>query len=447
MAAPISSQQRASVEVAVALLETCPDEALAPHLERLERLVHKASGRGDGARGASRGDSAPIIDAVLTNDHLLGHILDFDGSLAYYHKFFNYVVGYESPLPLERCELSSYFAGTKSNALVCKKWKSMVIGQDGLDQWTVQCNNDVSKEISIAADAAKDKSLSWTARMCAMAIANDVDGLTDAFRVPDDTTRGIGAALEEQRVKDDDSDAYGVINLDFEPVPFGHPFSRWCMWNLVEDIPDEDCMLDAFVGSIAYAAALRGSIQALQYLDSFRGGSLWDQYFDEKGDYFLNSLVGSACSRPALECIVDSIAAIFPGRHCTPSELRNSDMLHWRHRGGNGNHLHLAAARGHKRLVEVLLAGGMNPNRRCERIGGNSSFGGFGYGGYDDYDRYSDESSEEMSGDPRDRGVKQHPLPEHWARIRGHDDVADLLASRSFGRGMSDGVKHGTVKK
>ena len=61
----------------------------------------------------------------------------------------------------------------------------MIMGKDGLQKWKYQSEEKVKKDISIATKASKDESLSWTARICAMAIANDVAGLKRVFETSD----------------------------------------------------------------------------------------------------------------------------------------------------------------------------------------------------------------------------------------------------------------------
>ncbi len=92
MSSNTNSQQAAAVEVALSLLETCPHDALSPHLDRIERIANNA-------RHVRMRDSAAIYDAVFSDDNLLAKILEFDGSLAFYHKHYSLVVGFENPLP------------------------------------------------------------------------------------------------------------------------------------------------------------------------------------------------------------------------------------------------------------------------------------------------------------------------------------------------------------
>jgi len=42
--------------------------------------------------------------------------------------------------------------------------------------------------------------------------------------------------------------------------------------------------------------------------------------------------------------------------------------------------------------------------------------------------------------------VDEYPLPQHWASIRGHEDVAQFIELHSDGGGVTDGTKEGKVK-
>jgi len=372
--------------------------------------------------------------SVLSNMALLELILEFDGSLAFYHRYYYWIVGYTCPMPNPSSgEIPGSFTsvseilrnkpGTVTNMFVCKSWMSMVAGKDGWDYLKSRSKKFVEEEKKIASEAKDDISLSWTARLCAMAIADDDDALKEAFKNENDTSCGIGAAVKEQwhRVVEDtysdgEEEFYEEYNDCFEPVPPKHPFYPYCFTNCFEDICEwSESRSEAFATSIAYAAALTGSTKALKYLDSVAGDNLWRTHFDQKGDGFMMSLVVYACANPWLDEPVASIRAILPGRN-NFKYRGDESCLHGRHRGGNGNHLHLAAARGHKNLVEALLEGGMNPSSRCTRICSRRN-----------------PMTDERIEDARDKGVKKLALPGDWAKIRGHDEVAELLCGPNTG--------------
>ncbi|EJK73516.1 hypothetical protein THAOC_04856, partial [Thalassiosira oceanica] len=199
--------QQDSVGALLSLLESYPPEVLSPFLERVENLALNVR------RSRCQQRDAPLeqldassIDSVLSNGHLLAMILEYDGSLAMGHKHYGSLVGYEHPLPSPNGFARQYIQGTASHALVCKKWRDLVVGRDGLAQWKDSSTREVERKVAIARRASTDESLTWTARLSAMAISNDVGALRAAFRDPEEDSAGVGAALSEQRNPTIDSD-------------------------------------------------------------------------------------------------------------------------------------------------------------------------------------------------------------------------------------------------
>ena len=124
-----------AIELALSVLESSPKEDLPQYIDRLQQLTNIAKG------------SVQIYNAVFSNDELLGKILEFDGSLAFYHRAYNGIVGYESPLPYDWSSKDIIMPGSHrrlcdlrmgSNTLVNKKWQSMIMGKDGLQKWKYQ---------------------------------------------------------------------------------------------------------------------------------------------------------------------------------------------------------------------------------------------------------------------------------------------------------------------
>jgi len=331
-------------------------------------------------------DAVHSRHSVLSNKDLLKLILEFEGSLAFYHRHYDLIVGYKrsmlylpsgsvpgSCLSVDT-ELRT-LPGTASNMFVSKSWMSMVAGKDGWDYLKSRSKEQEDSKRRIALEAKSDLSLSWTARLCAMAIADDADALKEAFKNEKDKSCGIGAAVKEQWYRvvehvhsDGEEESYEEYNDCFEPVPPKHPFYPYCVKNYFEDIDEwSDDQEKAFATSMAYAAAKSGSTKALEYLDSYTGKSIWQTHVNQMGHSFMTSLVEYACENPWIDEPVEGIRVILPGRN-NFRYIGEEENLYMRHRGGNGNHLHLAAARGHKSLVEALLEGGMNPSPKCNRI-------------------------------------------------------------------------------
>jgi len=409
-------------------------------------------------------DAVHSRHSVLSNKDLLKLILEFEGSLAFYHRHYDLIVGYKrsmlylpsgsvpgSCLSVDT-ELRT-LPGTASNMFVSKSWMSMVAGKDGWDYLKSRSKEQEDSKRRIALEAKSDLSLSWTARLCAMAIADDADALKEAFKNEKDKSCGIGAAVKEQWYRvveesewpDSEKESYEEYNYCFEPVPGKHPFSPYCVTNCFEDmVMDEwiDVRAEAFATSIAYAAALTGSTKALAYLDSYVRQEkdfceeLWKTKFSPEGDdSFIMSLVEYACENPWLDAPIASIRTILPGRNNFKDHGDECD-LHAIHYGGNGNNLHLAAARGHKSLVEALLEGGMNPSRKCTDLCNSTEYRleELRMSLLREHARIkgsSDPIADERIDDAGDKGVQELELylPDDWARVRGHNDVAELLCS------------------
>ena len=254
-------------------------------------------------------------------------------------------------------------------------------------------NEKDDKLINLAKEVVDDESMPWSARLLAMAISDDTASLYRAFDDKEDDSQGIGAAFEEAD-RDEDDDYEELLRSLEVKCPRGHPFSQCCdaaqqfTYEVTSDCEGtQDDWSALFACNIAYAAAKVGSVRALYILEEFHGPGLWTRWFDDSRSNFIGNLVLYACRFPMLEGPLSSVRHFLDQE---PTETESSDIftLYVEHSGCKGNNLHIAAARGHKRLVEVLLRGGMDPTEYC---------------------------------------THPFPLAADWAEVRGHFDVAKLL--------------------
>mmetsp|Transcript_14474 Transcript_14474/g.24263 ORF Transcript_14474/g.24263 Transcript_14474/m.24263 type:complete len:265 (+) Transcript_14474:2506-3300(+) len=148
-----------------------------------------------------------VCSALFDDDYLLSNILHFEGSLAISETSYNVIVGFQKAKPYSPVKPNTciHYSGTPSNALVCKKWKSFVIGEKGREAWTIIMNEKDDKLINLANEVVDDESMPWSARLLAVAIADDTASLYRAFDDMEDDSQGIGAAFEEaDREEEDD---------------------------------------------------------------------------------------------------------------------------------------------------------------------------------------------------------------------------------------------------
>eukprot|EP00978_Attheya_sp_CCMP212_P020183 scaffold57424_cov35-Attheya_sp.AAC.1 len=91
-----------------------------------------------------------------------------------------------------------WFSGKGHNALVNKRWCSLVLRPGGSRSREAA----EAKKIRIAECTKDNPTVSWTARLCAMALCNEVAGLQAAFHDKADKTQRYGAAMKEQGIVD-----------------------------------------------------------------------------------------------------------------------------------------------------------------------------------------------------------------------------------------------------
>lgn len=319
----------------------------------------------------------------------------------------------------------SWLTGNASDTigLVCKSWNSFAIGKKGGKALAIILDEQEKKLIDLAKEVMMDESMSWSARILAMAIADNSSGLYKAFDDEYDSSQGIGAAFEEAKMYKGPVRSLEVV------CPREHPFYQCCNTiqpvhrDVIEcyygdDDPDDiNAWATLFAYSVAFAAAKVGSTRALSFIEDKIGGGnedmMWKKEFDDNGSSFIRRLVAYACRFPTLKGPVASVRELFPETCC--------DLFFYNHE--TANNLHLAASRGHNDLVRTLLEVGMDPNEKCW-IHTSSGL----------------------------HHLQRLRTPADWAEAKGHTELAQLLrraqgvyGEEGYGRFLHCQVGRGSV--
>lgn len=349
-------------------------------------------------------DQMPAQQVVLSGQSLLARILDFDGSLAVYHKCYHIVVGIDSMLPhkqYSKSQLSGHKKaakgiraglGTAHLAFVCKTWLSLIVGELGLLEWGKICEREESQMLAFALRTKNDASAPWLDRMQNMAMSNDVAGLSTAYNCSEDddspnfvslkSQSGFGAAVMQYKNDVQALEPKSCPLLPFCSVPANTNRNEWEQ--------------DAVTAALAYSAAIAGAADTLQFLDVGRLA-----VYDDYGPALLSVVVDYACRKPFLRAPLIGVEGLL---QVPSSELLRGDPQRLER---NDDALHRAAARGHEKLVSLLLDYGYDPSLTSQRA---TNWRVFRNG--------TIHTLEELT------------LPERWAQARGHVVVEEFLRSR-----------------
>ena len=293
--------------------------------------------------------------------------------------------------------------------LVCRPWHDMNVGERGLQAWATMATASNQAKIACNRVAAADPDYPWLYRLCAQSAANDVQGLREAIgEIPPGgidallpTAERWGAAglrsAAQEFAQLDDEEEDGSLQPGQRPTE--EQLNRWAAERKAHEaavrrhgggwrrhggerdggclFADPDTVLDSgdigesgcyelgILSACLLNAASAGAVEAVELLLSY-GKDLWRFGFNQKGDTCFSHAITYACDHSCLDGPVNGIRAMLsrmPTHSArTPPMLQEilKEDLHRRIHGSNGSALHLAAARGHEALVQVLLMAGMH---------------------------------------------------------------------------------------
>ncbi len=371
---------------------------------------------GDRYHNSSRFIDTSVQQEVFETSSILARILQFDGSLAAYHKNYDIIEGYKTPYRRRRNQ--SRFQrrpGTNELAFVNRKFHSLILGPEGLEEWKTQAKQEIQSCKRIARQLTSSNSAdrpSALAKIFAIVIRNDaiefeylLSKYVTLVQQGTYTTIHEGSDIFGMALKEyvDGECMEGGICVQggiegFEAstsetrsmgLPRGHPFL-----NFIKCWQANEFYYTTLLAELAYNAIVFGAHDVLKVLSS-RHNSLYSIAFDATGQNLLGAVVAYACSQPG--CLQEVSQGI---RALMSHQRYSQDDLHASQKGSYGNALHLAAAKGDRDLVDALLNIGFDPTQRCDERALPSG------------------TNEKLW------------YPEDWARIRGHKRIVRLLSRR-----------------
>ena len=412
-----------TIEAALSYLEKASPAALATHRVRLVALA----GRATAAPGAPtqppvEQDQPPVasaVAAVLDCDSLFFQILNFCDAVGARRHYFSQIIGDRESRPrpvFPHGAGGRYLHDAARPATVNRRWREFTSGETG--RVYLATEERAARERSARGWRSLTTDASATAfhRLQAAAAADDVAILRSAPLL-EEASREFAAYDRAQDSEASDEDATrtneGVRCLDaaHRSIHRGalmELFTQWMLHRGYDEDKESAWGREEVLALCLLNAASQGAENAVAYLATREPPAPALFYFNpDNGTCTLGMLLGRASdySVPALR-----------GLDAMDRHLRSTDkwwtrelvdLVEQRVRGSNGSHLHIAAARGNRGLVEFLLHAGVPAELPM----------------YDDLDG-------PHSRDPYSRGPPRPGrsyTPADWARNRGEVEVAELL--------------------
>ncbi len=404
---------------------------------------------------ASRFVEETVEQKAFGTTSILARILEYDGSLVAHYKNYDLIEGYKVAYRRRRANIRfKQREGTNQLAFVNRRFHSLIIGPEGLDEWKRLAQQDIEsckrmagQLIANSSNGSSGENPSPLAKLFAIVIRNDaaeferllkqyVTSVKEGTSIDVENLGNIfGMALKEY--VDGESVQNKVENLEISVEGGVESFEitksegdRRSM-GLAQDHPflkhvkcwrTKECYNTTLLAELGYNAIMFGAHDVLKIISSKNNTLFSVEFRSKEGQTLLGTVVAHACAQPTcLEHISKGIRILME------KQRYGQGQLHAHQKGIHGNFLHLAAAKGDFDLVDALLDIGFDPTRRCGEQALSNECG---------------EIEEKLW------------YPEDWARVRGHTPVVKLLSQRrkqikeqrrQIRRVLSESTNEGTV--
>ena len=391
-----------------------------------------------------------VEQKVFGTTSILARILEFDGSLAAHYKNYDLIEGYKVAYRRRRANIRfKQREGTNQLAFVNRKFHSLIVGPEGLEEWKSLARQEIESCKRMAGQllTTSRENPSPLAKLFAIVIRNDaaeferllkqyVASVKEGASIDIENLGNVfGMALKEYVDGESLQDSVqnleisvegGVENFEIRKtqedrrsmgLAKDHPFLKYIKcWRTKE------CYNTTLLAELGYNAIIFGAYDVLKIISSKNNTLFSVEFRSKEGQTLLGTVLAHACAQPTcVEHISKGIKILMEKQRYGQAEL------HAHQKGIHGNFLHLAAAKGDYELVDALLDVGFDPTRRCD---------------------------EQALTNERGEIVEKLWYPEDWAGVRGHNPVVKLLSQRrtqikeqrrQIRRALSEDTNEGTV--